>query len=869
MRAAPSCPAPSTLLPQALLLGLRTLRRDLRAGELTVLLLAVLLAVAALTAVAFFADRLQGGLQRDARQLLAGDVVVASDHGIATGLRQQAHEAGLQTAVTVVFPTMARATEAQGGASRLVSLKAVEPAYPLRGQIETTPHWGEQLSAAQLAAAGQPSRGGLGRSEVWVDAALLVSLGLQPGHTLLLGESAFTITRVITQEGDRGAGFLTFAPRVMVAMDALPATGLVQPASRLNWRLLAAGEDAAVQRFTQHVQQHVQTSGERGLRLLTLEGSSPQMQRTIERAESFLRLVALLTALLCAVGVALAARSFAQRHLDGAALWRVLGLSQRAIIGAYVVEFALAGLAASLAGAALGYGAHALFAHLLADVLQVQLPAARWWPLALGLGMGVALLGAFGLAPVLQLAQVPPLRVMRRDVGRLKPASRGVVLAGLAGFAALLLLISGNLRLGGIAVGGFAAAVLAFALLAAAAIALLRRLVHEARAPRWLLLATRQLAARPALAIVQTSSLALGLLALVLLALLRTDLIDSWRQAAPPQANNRFVINILPEQAQSFRQALEGAGLHGYQWYPMTRGRLTHIAGQPVNASRYADEDTRRQAEREFNLSYTTELPKDNHIAAGRWRAGEAGALSIEQGIAKRLGIQLGDVLRFDIGGLPHEAQVTSIRKVDWGSMNANFFVLYPVADMPDWPVTYLSAYHWPDAASSAGEAGSANFDNALVRQFPNITLIDLSSTLLQIQRVLGQVSRAVELLFGFALAAGVVVLFAATAATREERAREYAIMRALGASGRLLAQVQRAELAGVGLLAGLLASAAAIAIAWALARHVFDFAWQFPLWAPIASATAGAVLAWLAGWWSLRGVLQRPVGVSLRGVAG
>ncbi|KKW67417.1 ABC transporter permease [Lampropedia cohaerens] len=842
---------------QAIRLGWKTLRRDLRAGELTVLLAAVLLAVAALTAVGFFANRLQSGLQRNAAQLLAADVVVSSDHSISAALRAQAEVLGLHTAVTVVFPTMARADDAQGGASRLVSLKAVESGYPLRGQLRTTAAWQPAMTAAELAQAGEPMVSAPPPGQVWVDAALLAALEIDLGDTLHLGDAALRVTRVITQEPDRGAGFLSFSPRVMMHMDQLDATGLVQPASRLSWRLLVAGEDAdAVQLFITQMRAYIGSDAERGLRLMTQDDGSPQMRRTLERAEAFLRLVALLAALLSAVGVALAARAFAQRHLDAAALWRVLGLSQRAIFGAYLLEFLVAGLLASLAGALVGYAVHHVFVHMLAGLLQVQLPSAGWWPLALGIGMGLTLLMAFGLAQVLQLAQVPPLRVMRRDVGNLRPVSRGVVAAGLLGFALLLFVISGNVQLGAIAVGGCAVAVLSFAVLAAMAIRVLRATVSERTAPRWLLLATRQVAARPLFAVIQVCALAVGLLALVLLVLLRTDLIQGWQRATPPDANNRFVINIQPDQADAFRQALMQAGVHDYQWYPMIRGRLVAINDHPVSANDYDDADARRQVQREFNLSHSTVLPADNRVVAGAWVPEQSDGLSIEQELAERLGIALGDRLHFDIGGLPHSARVTSIRTVDWASMNANFFVLFPRSHMPDLPVSYLAAYRAPE---------TPGFDNALVRQFPNITNVDLSAMLLQIQQVLGQVSRAVELLFGFALAAGLVVLFAAVTATREERAREYAVMRALGASAQLLRHVQRAELAGVGALAGVLASLAAIAIGWALARYVFDFAWRFPLGAPFASAAAGALLALVAGWWGLREVLQRPVAQSLR----
>ncbi|MEG0317732.1 MAG: FtsX-like permease family protein, partial [Comamonas sp.] len=487
------------------------------------------------------------------------------------------------------------------------------------------------------------------------------------------------------------------------------------------------------------------------------------------------------------------------------------------------------------------------------------LPAANWWPVGFGVGMGLTLLFAFGLPPVLQLAQVPPLRVLRRDVGALKPMSAGVLVVGVLGFAALLMAVSRDATLGGIAVGGFTVATLLFAGMAWLAVQLLRRLVKENTAPRWLILATRQLAARPGYAVIQVSSLAVGLLALVLLVLLRTDLVSSWRQATPPDAANRFVINIMPDQSEAFQSNLRAAGVSQYDWYPMIRGRLIEVNGQTVSPDSYADDRAQRMVEREFNLSHAEQMPEKNTIVAGQWLPGEADGASVEEGIAKTLNLKLGDTLVFDIGGVRHSARLTSLRKVDWGSMRANFFIIFPVADLPDVPSTYMAAYRAPR---------QAGFDNALLRQFPNVTNVDMDSTIAQVQRVLNQVIRAVEFLFAFTLAAGLVVLFAAVTATREERAREYALMRAMGAQSRLLRQVQRAELAGVGLLAGFLASVVAMLVGWALARWVFEFTWTAAWWVPLAGALAGALLALMAGWWGLREVLQRPVMHSLRAAA-
>jgi putative ABC transport system permease protein len=831
-------------------LGWRTLWRDLRAGELRLLIVAVTLAVAALTAVGFFADRLQGGLARDARQLLGGDAVVVSDTPTPAAFLERAGALGLQSVTSMVFPSMARAPDAQGGASRLIALKAVTEGYPLRGGLQVA----EQPDAPGRATREVPRRG-----EAWVDPGVLEGLSLRVGDPLLLGDARLRIARIIVVEPDRGSGFLNFAPRVMIHAGDLPATRLVQPASRIGYRFAVAGKDAEVARFSEWAVAQAKKPEVRGVRVESLEGGRPEMRQTLDRAEKFLNLVALLSALLSAVAVALAARGFAGRHLDDCAMLRVLGQSQRTIAFSYAFEFALIGVFASLLGVALGFAVHFVFVIMLAGLVEASLPAPGVWPMLFGLGMGLTLLFAFGLPPVLQLAQVPPLRVIRRDVGNLKPASLLVLGIGIAGFAALLLAASSDLKLGSIAVGGFAGAVLVFAGLSWVAVKLLRRLVNEATAPRWLVLATRQISARPAYTVVQTSALAVGLLALVLLVLLRTDLIASWRQATPPDAPNRFVINVMPEQSEAFVRELRAAGVQRLDWYPMFRGRLVAVNGRSVAPDDFTEDRARRLVDREFNLSFAAQAPAHNQVVAGQWRPEERGAVSVEEGIATTLGLKLGDTLRFDIAGSTSEARVTSLRKVDWGSFRANFFVMYPVSALPGLPVTYMGAFKAPPRKG---------FDNQLVRDYPNITSVDMTATINQVQGVLDKVIRAVEFLFGFTLAAGLVVLFAAVSATREERAREFAIMRAVGARSSLLRQVQRAELAGVGLLAGFLASVVASVVGWGLARYAFDFAWTASPLVPLAGALAGAVLALAAGWWGLREVLQRPVMETLRRAA-
>jgi putative ABC transport system permease protein len=846
-------PPPDRRSPTWWALAARQLARDFRAGELRLLALAVTLAVAALTSVGFFADRLGNGLTRDARQLLGGDAVVGSDQPAPPAIAAKAQALGLDVVTSASFPSMARAPDDRGGTSRLVAAKAVGQGYPLRGQL--------QLRAAPdgpvRSAARAPPQG-----EAWVDAGLLDALGLRLGDTLLLGDANLRLTEIIAVEPDRGTGFSTFAPRVLFSQADLAATGLIQPASRVSYRLAVAapaGREAAVRQFVDWTEAQIKSQSLRGLRVESLESGRPEMRQTLDRAGKFLNLVALLAALLAAVAVGIASREFANRHLDDCAMLRVLGEPQRTIALQYFAEFAAVGVLASVAGVLIGFSVHYVFIWLLAGLVDSALPAASAWPALFGMGVGLTLLLGFGLPPVLQLARVPPLRVIRRDVGALKPASLAVLAAGTLGFVALLLAVASDLKLGLIAVGGFAAAVALFAAASWLVVQVLRHAVPETRAPRWVVLATRQIAARPAFAVLQVSALSVGLLALVLLVLLRTDLIAAWRRATPPDAPNRFVINVQPEQGESFRNRLRASGVTQFDWYPMVRGRLVAVNGRAVAPDDFADERAKRLVDREFNLSNAAELPAHNELTGGRWKTEEADALSVEDGLAQTLGLKLGDRLRFDIAGMPAEGRITSLRKVDWGSMRVNFFVMFPRAQMPDVATSYIAAFRAPD---------SAGFDNALSRDFPNITNVDVSASIAQVQRVLDQVIRAVEFLFGFTLAAGLVVLFAAITATREARSREFAVMRALGASAALLARVQRAELLGVGALAGLLASVAAMAVGWALARYVFEFTWNPSAWVPLAGGLAGALLALAAGWWGLRDVLRRPVVETLRRAA-
>ena len=827
-----------------LLVACRSLIRDIRSGELKLLFLAVTLAVTAMSSVSFLADRLERGLARDAAKLLGGDVVVASDHETPKEFLHWASSLSLQSAQTISFPTMARATKEQGGNARLIALKAVSDLYPLKG-------WVQLKTPSELKI---PPPG-----TAWLDAQVLESLDLNLGDTLLLGDKALRIEGVIDNEPDRGAGFMNFAPRVMINAKDLEATHLVQPASRINWRLAVTGPALSVSTFQDRVSAHISSAKLRGIRIETLKEGRPEMRVTLERASEFLHLVALLCALLCAVAVALAARGFAQKRTDECAMYRVLGQSQRSIELGFLFEFFTVGLSASLLGAALGYSIHLGFVHLLSGLLNTDLPTPSWRPMLQGMGIGATLLLAFGWPPIMQLAKVPALRVIRRDLGAQKGNAMGVFGAGLLGFSALLISFSENIKLGLMVVGGFFGALLFFALITFLILRMIRRLLLARPWPIWLNLALKQMCARPFYTVVQVSALSTGLLAITLLVLLRTDLISSWQDSSPQNAPNRFVINIMPEQGDAFKDALKENGVNTFDWYPMIRGRLVAVNNKPVSSENFSDEQAKRMVDREFNLSFSAQAPLHNRIVGGQWTPFEENALSIEQNIAKTLGLQLGDHLRFDMAGVQKEARITSIRQLNWTSMRANFFVMYPQDRMDSFPSTYIAAFRAP---------AIKGFDNALLKAFPNITNVDMSSTVSQVQSVLAQVIAAIQGLFAFTLCAGMVVLFASITLTRQERLSDHAVLRALGANQSLLVKVQRTELLGIGAIAGTLSSTVAWLLGGALARYVFEFAWNPNPFLILIACVTGALLAWICGSWGLRGVLQRPVIDTLRSVA-
>jgi len=822
-------------------LALRMLVRDWRAGELRVLAAALAIAVASVTSVGFFADRVGQALARDAHQLLGADLVLLSDHPWKAELPEKILQSGLQKAEAVNFISMAFA----GELNQLAGVKAVSENYPLRGRLRTAPAPGAPDAQAERG----PARG-----TVWLEERLVSSLGAPVGSTVRLGGARFKVAAVLTLEPERGANFFNIAPRLLMNLDDVPATGLVQPASRVWYYLYAAGAPGPLASFKAYAQPRL----ERGQRVDDLESGRPEVRASVERAQRFLGLTALLAAIVAGVAIALGTRRFVERRLDGCAVMRCLGATQARLLGLFSLEFALLGIAACAVGALLGVAAQAAIAGALADLLRADLPAPSAAPAVQGFLVGLVLLLGFALPPLVQLKNVPAARVIRRETGTASPAAALTYAAGAVSLAALLVWQAGDAKLGITVVGGFAAAVAAFFVFAWLALRLLthRRVTRlvRSRVLRYGLSNLRRHARGNA---IQVASLALGLTAVLLLTFTRNDLVDAWRRSAPPDAPNRFVIGVQPEQVEPVRRFLAGEGVTSPDFYPMVRGRLTGVNGRPVSEADYTEERARRLVEREFNLSYLEQAPAHNRITAGTWFAPDAREISVEEGIAQRLGWKLGDELTFSVGGQTFSARVSSLRKLRWDSMKVNFFVIAPPSLLGGYPASFVSAFRL--------EPGKEAVVNELAARFPNLTVVDVGAALQQAQAVIDQLIGAVQFIFLFALGAGLLVLYAALVSTEDERRREAAVMRVYGASRAQVSGSQRLEFLAMGAIAGLLATLGAAAIGQLLARRVFelDLAPSLALW--LAGPLAGVLLLSLNAWLSSRKVLSASPALTLR----
>lgn len=820
----------------------RLLRRDLRSGELRVLLFALVLAVTAVSSVGFLTDRAARALELQANALLGGDALVRADQPIGESTRTAAAELGLRSSETRSFPSMLRV----GSTLRLSDLKALSASHPLRGKYRVM-----NAGGTERLVEGGPAPG-----QVWLTRAGADRLGAKLGDSVVVGNVSLQLTALVLDEPDSALDYFNFAPRAFFSLDDLPATGLEQPGSRITYRFAVAGAPSAVEQW---VALQKETLG-RGQRLETAADARPEIRSALNRADRFLGLAAMISVILAGVAVAMATRRHVQHHLDGCAVMRCMGASQRTLLSIHVGELVWLGLLGSALGLALAWLLQQSVGSMLEQVMGLPIPAAGWRPAVHGVAVAGLVLMSFALPPLISLSQVPSMRVLRRDMPAGSPSAWVTLVLGIGGLIAMLWWQAADIRLATVVLGGVAGTLLILALLGAALVWLLRSLRGQARGVWRFGLAS--LGRRSAGSIVQISALGLGLMAILLLTLVRTDLIARWQQAIPAHAPNRFLVNVQPDQLEQVSRRLHEAGVEQPALYPMVRGRLVTVNGKSISGEDFGEQGgrARRLAEREFNLSTMAELRADNEVVAGQyWNAESAqqAQLSVEQGIAERLGWKLGDRIGFDLAGSQVEGEITSLRKVEWESFQPNFFVLMSPGMLAGHPTSHISALRVP-------ASGKPALDRMLT-EMPNISMIDIDAILQQVQRTADQVASAVEYVFGFTLVAGLLVLFAAITASQDERLLEGGVMRVFGASRRQVRVAQLTEFALIGGLAGVIGALAANVISGLVSTQVFDLPWQFN--APVAGMgmLIGTLLVVAAGIWATRGVLASSPANTLR----
>lgn len=816
----------------------RMLLRDLRAGELTLLGIALALAVAAMTSVGFLADRVQQALTLESHQLLGGDLLLIADHPWHDDYRREAARRGLQRVESASFPSMVTAA----GVAQLAEIKAVSTGYPLRGSLRVA----EEANGADSATRAVPAPG-----ETWPDARIAAALAAAPGTAIKVGELTLQAQAILTLDPDRGINFFSLAPRLLMNLADLPATRLIQPGSRVSYRLHLAGEGAAVEAYRRWAERRLG----RGERLEGMDNTRPEVRNTLERAQRFLRLAALLAVILAAVAMGLAAERYVRRHLDGCAVLRCLGARGTQILVIHGGEFLLFGLAATLLGCGAGYGVQLVLQTLLSGLIAQDLPPSGGLPWLQGFLVGNLLVAGFILPPLLRLKRVSTLRVLRRDWAAAEPLALTAYAVGAVLLAALMFWVAEDATLGAVVLAGFSCAVLLYAGTARLAL-LVTRGVRAGAGWRYGFASLRR---RLRATLVQTVALGLGITTLLLLTVGRGDLLESWKTKVPADAPNRFLINIQPDQQPALAAFFAARRIAAPRLEPMVRGRLVAVNGKPVGPGDYADERAQHLVEREFNLSWSDRLPAGNQVTAGRWHGPSTGReFSVEQGLAETLGLKLGDELAYEIAGVRLTARITSLRKLDWDSMRVNFFVITPAAALAGYPASYITSFHLP--------AAQRGMVNELVRQFPNITVIDVEALVQQLHATLDQVARAVQAVFGFALLAGIAVLIAALQSGQDERAADLGLMRALGARNAQLRAAVLAEFAALGSIAGLLGGLGAAGIAWGLGRLVFHLDFVPSASLPLLGMLYGLAGVTLVGWLGTQGILRRaPLGV-LRG---
>lgn len=828
---------------QALRFALLTLVRDWKSGELAVMGFALVVAVTSLTAVGFFTSRVSATVNQQAGEVLAADLRLRSGRPIESRYFEIGAENGLRTAEVQALPSVIF----HGEANALSTIRAVSPGYPLRGRLK--------IADAPFGIARE-TNDIPGRGEVWPESRLLARLGANVGDQLMIGATPLTVTRVLDYRPDQGSQFIDLAPSLIINLEDLPATELVQPGSRVNYVILYAGDDpgrvAAAKTQLEAIKQPAE-------RLVDINEASPQVRSAIDRAGRFLNLASLVSVLLAAVAVAMAARRYASRHLDSVALLKSMGASQRLVLEISVFELFFLAIGAALVGTVLGYGAQEAIYLVLKDLVRGELPPPTLDAAWLGLVVSIAVLTGFALPPLLQLRFTPPARVLRKNIE--PPALKYSLVYGLAGGSifVMLLWMARDVLLVSYVVGG---AVATIVVLFSAGWLLVRGLAgfRGGVGVAWRY-GLANISRRGRESIVQIMAFGLGLMVLLLLAVVRNDLLSEWQATLRVGAPNHFLMNIRPDEAQGVADFFDNMGAGRPELTPMVRARLTHINGTPVQEMTFTNqEEAEDRFDGESNLTWSADLKDDNRLLEGSWWQPDDGGgprVSVEQEVMMELDLKLGDTLTYDVAGEPVTATITSVREVQWDSFQPNFFVVFSPGTLDNVAGSYITSVHLTQ------EQRRSLVD--LVRQYPEVTAIDIEAILNQVRNVMDRASMAVQYVFLFTVLAGIAVLLAAIQTTRDERRYESAMLRTLGASRRVVLLGVATEFTTLGLLSGVLAAVGATVAGYLLATRVLDLNYSFPAGVWLFGLAGGVLLVGLSGTLATRSVVSHPPVTTLR----
>lgn len=820
---------------KAISYALRSFSRELRSGEVIVLLAAVALAVAALTAVGFLTDRIGRAVARQANEVLAADLRLRSPDPLPEEWQLTAAQYGLRTAATQTFPSVIFA----GEESALTTIKAVSDNYPLRGVVRIADHlFGEQREVDYIPLPGN----------VWADGALMARLGVNVGDTVSVGESELRIQAVLTYRPDQSIGFASLAPSLLVNLSDIPASGLIGEGSRVGYALLVAGEEAAVNEFYAAVEDSLPDS----VRVRNQEDSSERANNAAGRAQRFLSLTAVMSVLLSAVAIAMSARRFAHRRMDAVALMKSLGASQRFVIVAASLQLFILGIVGVVIGCASGFAVENMLTRMLADLFASDLPGASLAPLGLGAGSALILLIGFALPSLIQLRNTPPLRVLRHDAMPPPPSRLFVTGTALIAVAALLYQVIGDALMLVIVLGGMLLVSGVLYILGRWLVALLGR-SRGAVGIAWRY-GLANVARRGRDSAVQVVAFGLGLTVLLLLTFVRTDLLESWQRSLDEDAPNHFLINVQPQERNSIAEIFQGGGITVPDFVPLVRARMQTINDEDVKTREYPADDGRWMANREANLTWAEDLSSSNEIVAGEWWPADYQGeplVSVEQEAALEMGVELGDRLRFLVAGQEIELTIASFRNVNWDSFQPNFFMVLSPGALDDYPTTFV-------ASLKISEEGN-DVLLKLVRTHPTVSVIDIDAILQQVKGIIDKASLAVQAVFVFTLAAGIAVLFAAVQSTIDERRFESAMLRALGVRRRTVLSGVLTEFAALGFVAGLLASVGASILAAVIAVQLFDQEYSFSpgLW--LSGLAGGVALVCGSGFLAARSAINAP----------